>query len=204
MNLIYGYGSLIQKESRHSTVPSAEVAWPVEVPGWERLWNAQPETPGFSTTYLGIRKDAGSSSNGVMFLASNAELEALKARERNYGLVEADSASIKWLGEKPSSIPATFLVFTWEKDGEPTPALPLIQSYIDICLSGCLAVDRDLENTDWGFTRDFIRTTVGWSRHWVNDRIQPRAPHRHVKDAYLIDRLLFEERPDEFKAITIE
>ena len=206
MNLVLAYGSLIELNSRRNTAPCAQTAWPVELPGWGRSWSAQPETIGFTTTVLGASRKKNSTLNGVVFYATDTELGSLKIRERDYAMERVPVADLVWLSEKPKTLPQAFHIFIWSPDKEkgPTPERPIIQSYIDTCLTGCLALDRDLENADWWFSRNFIRNTGGWSRHWVNDRIYPRRPHIHVKDAHLIDRLLSEERPDEFSAITIE
>ncbi len=204
MNLVMGYGSLIELNSRRNTAPCAQTAWPVELPGWSRRWCAQPETVGFASTVLGVEKSAGAKINGVAFFATDTELGSLKIRERDYIPTRLPASDLVWLSETPKTLPETFTLFVWEKEAAPTPERPIIQSYIDTILTGCLALDRDLEIDNWGFARSFIRNTGGWSEHWVNDRIFPRRPHLHVKDAHLIDRLLSEERPEEFSKITIE
>ncbi len=204
MTLVFGYGSLIQDSSRLHTVPSAHEAWPVEVQGLVRHWNAQTGVAGFSTTYLGVREDKNFSCNGVAFLANDQEVEALIRRERKYDQKHLPSSCITWLTQKPSNIPESILVFCFESQLLPSAQYPIVQSYVDICLTGTLAVDRTLETTDWPFTRSFIRTTIGWSPHWVNDRMFPRVPHRNCPEAYTIDQILFEELPNEFSAIRIE
>ena len=50
---IFGYGSLIQIESRTRTVPSAFAAWPAIVKGITRGWYYQADSASLNPTYLG-------------------------------------------------------------------------------------------------------------------------------------------------------
>lgn len=51
--------------------------------------------------------------------------------------------------------------------GESSQQYPLVQSYADVILTGCLAIGTD-------FAIEFIETTQGWGQAWLNDRAQPR------------------------------
>jgi len=53
LQYIFGYGSLIERESRMRTWPSAEFASPVVVKGIARGWFDQTDVPSWSPTYLG-------------------------------------------------------------------------------------------------------------------------------------------------------
>src|ERR1700710_1828028 len=57
----------------------------------------------------------------------------------------------------------------------PTAEFPMGQSYVDICIHGCLEVEGKYP-TAAGFTQDFIATTDEWSKFWVNDRLYPVGP----------------------------
>jgi len=50
---------------------------------------------------------------------------------------------------------------------------PIVQSYVDIFLSGCLQLQEqvlpDIE-AEKDFPSRCIETTHGWSAHWKNDR----------------------------------
>jgi hypothetical protein len=50
----------------------------------------------------------------------------------------------------------------------PSRNYPILQSYVDIFLSGCLAVQKQygLKN----FATHCIDTTHNWSSHWINDQ----------------------------------
>eukprot|EP00529_Nitzschia_sp_RCC80_P007269 CAMPEP_0113493324 /NCGR_PEP_ID=MMETSP0014_2-20120614/28534_1 /TAXON_ID=2857 /ORGANISM="Nitzschia sp." /LENGTH=1368 /DNA_ID=CAMNT_0000387185 /DNA_START=104 /DNA_END=4210 /DNA_ORIENTATION=- /assembly_acc=CAM_ASM_000159 len=61
---------------------------------------------------------------------------------------------------------------------------PLLQSYVDTVLQGCL---------EWGgqtMAEDFIRTTGGWSTYFLNDTPSSRRPWLFRKDYTVIDNLL--------------
>jgi hypothetical protein len=47
---IFGYGSLIERESRIATWPSAELAWPVVIKGIARGWFDQTDVPSWNPT----------------------------------------------------------------------------------------------------------------------------------------------------------
>jgi hypothetical protein len=64
-----------------------------------------------------------------------------------------------------------------------------VQSYVDICIHGCLEVEGKYP-TATGFTQDFIATTDEWNRFWVNDRLYPRRPFIFQPAADQIDGAL--------------
>ncbi|MEN0111073.1 MAG: gamma-glutamylcyclotransferase family protein [Planctomycetota bacterium] len=205
VDYVFGYGSLIQDRSRGFTLDVVGLAHPVRVTGLRRAWNVHGPGPGFSTTFLGVTREESAACNGVLAPVYPNEWRDLDARERNYRRVEIDPAAIGWL--TPTRPPVGDGVRVWayeaESPAEPNDRLPIIQSYIDICLDGCLAIDERL-GTGEAFAREFVATTDGWSRHWVNDRQFPRAPFRTVPRAGAIDRLLAERCPEPFAAIRIE
>ncbi|MEM9915851.1 MAG: gamma-glutamylcyclotransferase family protein [Planctomycetota bacterium] len=224
---VFGYGSLIQGDSRRGTVPGAERAWPVEVAGFQREWNYRPRHGPPWATYLGLRPRAGAVTNGVIFAVDEHDLVELDRREANYERIRVDPAAIRWLDDQPepfadadaglpaarsddehpnaeSKIPGAALelpgagvlpgVWTYacEAGHRPTAEVPLVQGYIDVCVDGCLAIEREFAGLS-SFAADFVRQTVGWSEHWVNDRGAPRSPRRPVATAAAVDRVLREE-----------
>ena len=64
---IFGYGSLVQIESRTRTVPSAFAAAPVIVKGITRGWYAQTGGVSLNPTYLGAVHQENATTNGVRF-----------------------------------------------------------------------------------------------------------------------------------------
>jgi hypothetical protein len=86
----------------------------------------------------------------------------------------------------------------------PDAKYPIVQSYVDIFISGCLELSQRVigENTD--FAEECVTTTADWSSHWVNDRLYPRRPFIYQPKASKIDALLAKMVPDQFKQIKIE
>mmetsp|Transcript_44356 Transcript_44356/g.51967 ORF Transcript_44356/g.51967 Transcript_44356/m.51967 type:complete len:308 (-) Transcript_44356:172-1095(-) len=83
----------------------------------------------------------------------------------------------------------------------PTPEFPIIQSYLDVILDGCLQVGGE------AFARTFLETTIGWvdvgstntgdgsdkNSYFLNDRAKPgyvRASAAAAANAETIDRIL--------------
>jgi hypothetical protein len=75
------------------------------------------------------------------------------------------------------------------KTKEPTSTFPIVQSYVDICVNGCLEVEA-LYRAATGYVQEFIKTTTGWNKYWVNDRLYPRRPFIYVPNASKIDQAL--------------
>jgi len=69
--------------------------------------------------------------------------------------------------------------------------------YVDIFIGGCIEIDDadDLPN----FAVDSVRTTRGWSKYWVNDRLMPRRPYRYPPLARHMDGVLQDTVPDQLK-----
>ena len=195
-NFIFGYGSLIEDESRQRTTPSARDAWPAKVRGIRRGWWARGAASGLTTTYLGAIADPKAKCNGVIYKVSAEELAATDRRESaGYQRCRIDTANIKMLDG--SAAPPEGVVWAYVnlipkhklKDNLATPQFPIVQSYVDICIHGCLEVEGKYP-TAAGFTKDFIATTDEWSRYWVNDRLYPRRPFIFQPAAGQIDDAL--------------
>jgi len=75
------------------------------------------------------------------------------------------------------------------KTKEPTPNIPMVQSYVDICINGCLEIEA-LYRSAPGFLQEFIKTSTGWNKFWVNDRLYPRRPFIYIPKASDIDQAL--------------
>lgn len=204
MEYIFGYGSLIERESRRRTSPKAIDAFPVIINGIRRFWGARTGVPGFSTTYLGANISDTSICNGVIYWVNEEDIANTDKRERNYERVPVDMNRLEWLCSEPSK-PIERVWIYISKDSPPNEKYPIIQSYVDICLNGCLQIEDEFPVANDRFFLDmFLNSTEGWSKHWVNDRIYPRAPHRCTPNAIKIDGLLVNRFPDEFAAIRIE
>lgn len=201
---IVGYGSLMQEASRLRTAPSAKEAWPVRVKGYRRAWIAQGAPVGFSTTFLGVKINTYSTLNAALFpLASDAEVGNMDAREDGYCRVAVPDTQLTMLaGELPVASEVWIYVNKPRRVAAPSVRFPVVQSYVDIFVGGCLELERQYQLQ--GFAEECIGSTHGWSKHWVNDRLYPRRPFIHQPNAMAIDKLLQRKLPAQFKAIRIE
>ena len=202
---IIGYGSLMQDESRKRTSPQAGPAHPVEVTGYRRGWFAKGDSIGFGTTYLGVLPDVKNRLNAVIYRVETAELAATDQREASYCRRNVPLSDIRALEKTPFEVAggqAWIYVNKPEAIARPSAKYPIVQSYVDIFVSGCLEQEQRFELK--GFARECLTTTRDWSEHWVNDRINPRRPFVHQPRSRQIDSLLSEQLPDYFSRIRIE
>lgn len=202
---IVGYGSLMQDESRKRTSPQAGPAHPIEVSGYRRGWFEQGSPVGFSTTFLGVVQDRESRMNAVMYEVKPSELADTDARERSYCREAVPLADVRLLdpGFTPTPKAQIWIYVTRGPSvALPNARYPIVQSYVDIFLSGCLEQEQRFRVA--GFAQQCIATTSGWSEHWVNDRIYPRRPFVYQPRAREIDTLLSKELPGYFSRIRIE
>ncbi len=195
-NYIFGYGSLIEDESRQRTTPSARDAWPATVSGIRRGWWARGAESGLTTTFLGAIADPAAECNGVLYKVSAEELAATDRRESaGYQRCSIDIDKITMLDGRKE--PLDGLVWAYInlltqdelKDNLATPQFPIVQSYVDICIHGCLEVEGRYPTAGL-FTQKFIATTDEWNRYWVNDRPYPRRPFIFQPAASQIDAAL--------------
>jgi hypothetical protein len=202
---IIGYGSLMQDASRKRTSPQAGPAHPVEIKGYRRGWYARAEAVGFSATYLGVVPDRESYLNAVIYEVDPAELIATDKREVSYCRTSAAISDIKPLEREFSPKPngqAWIYVSRPQSVATPSSRYPIVQSYVDIFVSGCLEQEQRFGLTD--FSQQCLSTTADWSEHWVNDRIYPRRPFVFQPKARQIDNLLSKQLPHYFSHIRIE
>ena len=202
---IVGYGSLMQDESRTRTSPRAGPAHPVEVEGYRRGWFSRGSATGFGTTYLGVRSEQKSHINAVIYQVDPAEVDATDKRESLYCRVAVDLSDIRPLGGKwaPERDAQAWIYLSLPKTvAAPDARNPIVQSYVDVFLSGCLEQEQRSGLAD--FSRECLQTTEGWSEHWVNDRVYPRRPFVYQPKAGQIDGLLKQQLPQYFSRIRIE
>lgn len=210
---IFGYGSLIEKASRLRTSPNASNALPAGIEGFKRGWFARTGVEGLTTTFLGCIADPNSYCNGVVYEISEEELEQTDIRERGYERIRIDAANLNDLTgmiDKSANIWIYVNVF---KDNIipsshfPSHNYPIVQSYVDMCIEGCLEMESEFAEAKQNhFAVGFINSTFFWSKYWVNDRIYPRRPFIYRPNAYLIDKLLKENLQDKnlFNSIYFE
>ena len=188
---IFGYGSLIERESRMRTWPSAEFASPVVVKGIARGWFDQTDVPGWSPTYLGVVTEEAAECNGVVFPVTSAELDSYSRRETGYKPTKIDPSQVTMLDGGSASPDGDIWCFANTRKRFASVAHPIVQSYVDVCLNGCLEIEAMYSPAKQAnFAEHFIRTTGNWGPPWINDRIYPWRPFVYVPRAWAIDALL--------------
>lgn len=188
---LFGYGSLIDAASRHKTDDTGN-AYPVRVSGLQRAWHAVARRSGY--TVVGVTPRRGASCNGVLIEIAPHELPSFDTRERLYHRVVLPQQAITPLSVAMQTLSAhTVWTYITSCAGTPADSHPLIQSYIDVILTGCLAIGPD-------FATEFIETTIGWVPTWLNDRRQPRYMRALTETprAVEIDQLLQAHAPHAF------
>ena len=195
-HFLFGYGSLMNSASRGSTSGKVTAAIPVRLSaefGYIREWNFR--SPTSKLTALGIRKrmpgEAGSTINGVIYPVEGGSIEKFDEREEGYTRVQIPRRMIEAVGWM--SLPEEGQIWVYVPDGprgEPGEGLPypdafypILQSYIDICVTGAMEYGDE-------FAVEFLETTYGWGGYWLNDRELPRRPWVHQKSYKAVDRLL--------------
>ncbi|ETW96464.1 MAG: hypothetical protein ETSY1_26515 [Candidatus Entotheonella factor] len=178
---LFGYGSLIDAESRAKTGDTGR-AYPVRVSGLQRAWHVVAPRSGYTVVGVTSRREA--SCNGVLIEIEPHELPHFDARELFYHRVIVPEQAVTFLSGERLSCPTIWTYMT-SCPGEPSRQYPLVQSYIDVILTGCLAIGTD-------FATEFIETTLGWGPAWLNDRLHPRYQRAMatIPRAAEIDQLL--------------
>lgn len=201
---LIGYGSLMEDVSRQRSAPQATEVTPVRVQGFRRAWAAHGASIGFSTTFLGVSQDAKSAMNAVLFpLQNETDIANMDARENGYCRVQLSKSQIETLDL--SAVPDGEIWLYANKQqsmASPSRTFPIVQSYVDVFLTGCLQVEAKYQLP--GFARECVVSTHNWSKNWVNDRIYPRRPFVYQPNSGAIDRLLNREIPAYFQSIRIE
>lgn len=201
---IVGFGSLMQEASRKRTAPDADTAYPVEITGYRRGWFTQGSNTGFSTTFLGVVPDSSSHFNAVVFAITPDALTAMDKRESGYCRSAMNTTAVRLDGKGGELPEGQYWIYSNSVDSIalPNSQFPLVQSYVDIFLGGCLEQEERYSQT--GFAERCISSTSDWSSYWVNDRIYPRRPFINQPQAGKIDRLLQKTLPNLFSQIVLE
>lgn len=185
-NFIFGFGSIINTSSRINT-GGATIgnAIPVELlpeEGYIREWNFQKDV--VNGTFLGIKrvtKGEGDKINGVIYPCFET-MEDFDKREEGYTrykLNKSNMANLSW--QNIPSHQCQIWVYVPDTTFEPTFNKPILQSYVDVCVNGCLEYGLK-------YLEQFIETTHGWSKYWINDRLLERRAWVHERNFKIIDK----------------
>jgi tetratricopeptide (TPR) repeat protein len=192
---IFGYGSLINNESRcGSNGMKANQAALVHIKasfGFSRAFCARSRT-GF--TALGLRPDLDGSGEGicgVIYPVNPVSLSEYDLREKDYNrvIIAHEHIELRKLGQDFEwCLQDSDRIYTYVPKQECVfPAcedFPIIQTYVDTCLQGC---------KQWGgveLMKVWVATTAMWSKHWLNDCPLSRRPWLHRPDYVDIDEVL--------------
>ncbi|WP_425038075.1 gamma-glutamylcyclotransferase family protein [Primorskyibacter sp. S187A] len=154
----FGYGSLV-----HARTHSFTNVRPATLQGWRRAWR---HTPHRDVAFLTAVRAPGSAIRGVVADVPADDWAALDAREWAYARVMVtESVS----GATPGGDIAVYAIAEGAHFA-PTPAHPVLQSYLDTVLTGYEQVFGAA-----GLTH-FLETTDGWHAPVLQDRDNPRYP----------------------------
>ena len=151
---LFGFGSLINIKSAQRSferVLKQEDLFPVEIKGYERVWNAI-ESIKFDDiptngVFLNIKKNPNEVICGVIIEITAEELEVLKLREKNYTCITISAEKI--LNKKFKNDLIAFMTTNEKKIAKQNDKSCFIPSkYIDI-------LEEGLKNYDKNFVANF-------------------------------------------------
>lgn len=187
MQFIFGYGSLICADSRSRTGISGQ-AHPIEVTGISRRWSLH--SPEWPATALSAHIHEAAQCNGVYFPVDDQNLALFDQREMGYDRVRVDWNQVKAVSNAALPHSSTLWAYVGKQTGEPLPEKPIMQSYLDVILNGCL---------DYGpqFAASFTLQTEQW-KHLVNDREHPMYPRplKSQENLSHIDQIIERQLPE--------
>ncbi len=190
-NYVVGYGSLMNKDSRKITVQSAEYAAPVLVKNFERIW-ASHGNKSKATFLLGI-PNKGYVMNAIYYKSTSKEIASTDLREESYCRIKIQRKDLIPLGIKSLPEGEYWMYAKDFKDAEfPTSKFPILQTYADVFMAGCLQTQADFSLTEFGNL--CFKTTYNWDlANWLYDRDNPqydRYSKNTEKYSPQIDRII--------------
>ncbi len=158
---IFGYGSLMNSASRQLTGQTS-AAIPATAHGFKRYWGKVDDS--YILSPLVVNRGEGS-VNGVVLQVSDSGLAEFDRRERGYHRVSI--APDKLDCEQTFTSQDTVWVYIKDAPEPPCSLSPIMQTYVDTVLAGCLEISEQ-------FAKQFVEQTVGWHFPLENDRHQPK------------------------------
>jgi hypothetical protein len=140
---IIGYGSLMESKSRLLSTPNIKKAYPAMVSGYRRGWYVNNPNNPRGATFLGVVPDTNKQLNAVVYtLPEKSEIKNLDRREGGYCRQEIKPDQLQILsGNLPSG---QFWIYSHLSEPKnPNPNAPIVQSYVDIFLAGCLEQEEE-------------------------------------------------------------
>jgi gamma-glutamylcyclotransferase (GGCT)/AIG2-like uncharacterized protein YtfP len=160
-NYIFGYGSLMNSSSRQLTGQTGKT-YPAIAQGLIRYWG-QIETTIVASPLVADFGDG--QINGVLLEVDTIELAHFDKREHGYQRHDIEVTKIH--SEHTLNEKDRVWIYIKKEPLPPCEVTPVLQTYIDTVLEGCLEVSES-------FAQFFIENTQGWQYPICNDRQQPR------------------------------
>ncbi|MCG7496653.1 gamma-glutamylcyclotransferase [Vibrio sp. Of7-15] len=158
---IFGYGSLINTYSRQKTGQTGN-SYPVSISGLTRHFGKIDSR--YSISPLAAQQGKGE-CNGVLVEIDDIALAQFDLREKGYQRIIIEPEHITFL-QAPVRLDSPVWAYVRPNPKIPCHDQPIVQSYIDTVLAGCLSISHD-------FAQTFINTTDGWQHALINDRENP-------------------------------
>lgn len=161
---IFGYGSLINSHSRQRTGQTGK-AIPAVIQGLQRCWGKVDGS--YKIAPLVARIGEGH-CNGVLVAVDEIALQEFDRREKGYHRVRVNLDSIACASDE-CTLEEGDTVWVYVKDNTEAPCeyQPIVQTYVDTVLAGCLSISES-------FAETFVETTHGWHHPLENDRHNPK------------------------------
>lgn len=178
---IFGYGSLINPHSRQRTGQTGN-SYPVSISGLTRHFGKIDSR--YSISPLAAQLGEGE-CNGVLVEVDDTALAQFDLREKGYQRIAIKPEQVTF-SQKPITLHGPIWAYVRPNPDTPCNEQPIVQSYIDTVLAGCLSISYEFAHT-------FVNTTDGWQHTLINDRDNPiygnlAGVHDHHRQQ--IDQLL--------------
>lgn len=188
INFIFGYGSTINRYSSLQTNNNIGDGIPVRISkkfGFRRTWNFKNINSQFTAVGLEKNKKKNTTINGVIYpIYSN--IHKFDNREEGYyrTLIPFEFIqSLTWVNIPKHDCKIWVYIPKKCNVSYPTNTHPILQSYLDLCLEGCLKYNSE-------FAHEFLETTFHFSKYWLNDRELARRPWIYQNNYKELDYLL--------------
>ncbi len=158
---IFGYGSLINSASRLLTGQTGN-AYPATVSGFNRHWSKVDTSYKISPL---VATSGKGTVNGVLIEIDATELSRFDKREAGYQRMLIPTSQLD--SEHPFNTGVDVWIYVKEHTLPPCREIPIMQSYVDTVLAGCLSISLQ-------FTEHFMLSTLGWDHPIENDRLHPK------------------------------
>tara|TARA_R110001599_G_scaffold155813_2_gene341668 strand:+ start:761 stop:1273 length:513 start_codon:yes stop_codon:yes gene_type:complete len=158
LSYIFAYGSLVDKESRESTL-STDLVYPCALQDhYIRFWTYHPLHQ--DQLVLGISEYITKGNiNGVLLVVDDLMLSNLDKREHRYTRIQLSKNNLVITKQLDSDIPLYTYVLHRDRDLEVENSLENSR-YMHICCRGFLHYGAE-------YLKQFIETTDGWKYPWI-------------------------------------